>query len=108
MRLIAPSAAIGVAVTLLVSISVSGQQTQTPPGVRLGLNYAVGSKPGVLVLPLPGDDADSVRTILQRDLDNDDRVTVVAMDMAAAKALIPAPNAKFNFAVFAKMGVAAP
>ena len=107
MRLIASYAAAVLTSTLLLSISAAGQGTPASPGVRLGLNYAVGSKPGVLVLPMVGDDADSVRTILQRDLDNDDRVTIVALDLAAARALLPHANGKFNFAVFAKMGVAA-
>jgi TolB protein len=107
MRLIASCVAISLAATLIVSISASGQVTPPQPGVRLSLNYAVGSKPGVLVLPLAGDDGDSVRTILQRDLDNDDRVTIVALDVAAARALLPTASGKLNFAVFAKMGVAA-
>jgi TolB protein len=93
-------------VTLVVSTSAIGQGTQGPPGVRLSLNYASGTKPGVLVLPLDGDDGDSIRTILQRDLDADDRVNVVALDTAAARAMIPATGHTFNFALFAKLGIA--
>jgi TolB protein len=107
MRLIASCAAVCFAALLLISTSAVGQVPQPPVGVRLGLNYAAGSKPGVLVLPLAGDNGDSVRAILQRDLDNDDRVTVIALDQSGARALIPAAGRKFNFDLFAKMGIAA-
>ena len=60
--------------TMLCSIALPAiaraQDTSTTPGVRLGLNYAAGAKPGVIVLPVAdeyGDD--SLRTIVQRDLD---------------------------------------
>lgn len=79
----------------------------TPQGVRLGLNYALGTKPGVLVLPMDSTGADSVRAILQRDIDYDDRATVVALDDAGARALIPASGDKFNYPLFARLGVVA-
>ena len=45
----------------------SAQDSSTT--VRIGLTYAAGTKPGVLVLPVNGEQGDSVRAILQRDLD---------------------------------------
>lgn len=104
MRLISVGGALALTLTLVASAPAFGQQT---PGVRLGLNYALGTKPGVLVLPMEGDDADSVRTIIQRDLDADDRVTVVALDAASARGMMPKTGNKFNFPIFAKLGVAA-
>jgi hypothetical protein len=50
--------------------AVTRAQDTTPPGVRLGLNYAAGTKPGVIVLPVQDIyDDDSLRTIVERDLD---------------------------------------
>jgi len=56
---------------------------------------------------MPGDQTDSVRAIIQRDLDYDDRATVVALDAPAARAMIPASGDKFNYPLFAKLGVVA-
>lgn len=81
--------------------------TQPPQGVRLGLNYALGTKPGVLVLPADSAGGDSLRAILQRDLDYDDRATVVALDEAGARALLPRSGDRFNYPLFAKLGVVA-
>jgi hypothetical protein len=46
---------------------LSAQDSSTT--VRIGLTYAAGTKPGVLVLPVSGENGDSVRAIIQRDLD---------------------------------------
>ena len=81
--------------------------TQPPQGVRLGLNYALGTKPGVLVLPADTTAGDSLRAIIQRDLDYDDRATVVMLDEAGARALMPKSGDKFNYPLFAKLGVVA-
>ena len=51
--------------------------------VRIGLTYAPGTKPGVLVLPVNGMNGDSVRAILQRDLDFGDRANVIAWRLIA-------------------------
>ena len=83
------------------------QDTTTTPGVRLGLNYAAGTKPGVIVLPVAdeyGDD--SLRTIVQRDLDYSDRTTVIALDDQTLSGLVPAPGEKINFPLVAKFGAA--
>jgi TolB protein len=56
---------------------------------------------------MDGDVGDSVRTILQRDLDYDDRMTVVSLDAASARAMMPKTEDKFNYPLFAKLGVAA-
>ncbi len=80
---------------------------QQPQGVRLGLNYALGTKPGVLVLPMDTTAGDSVRAILQRDIDYDDRATVIPLDETAARALLPKSGDKFNYPLFAKLGVVA-
>jgi TolB protein len=81
------------------------QDTTTTPGVRLGLSYAAGTKPGVIVLPVQdeyGDD--SLRTIVQRDLDYSDRMTVIALDAETLQGLVPPLGGKINFPLVAKFG----
>jgi len=81
-------------------------QDTTTTGVRLGLTYQSGTKPGVIVLPVRDDDNDSLRIIVQRDLDYSDRMTVVDLDHATLDGLVPEPGEKLNFALFAKFGAA--
>lgn len=96
-----------IAVSLIAAASaLRAQDTTTTPGVRLGLSYESGTKPGVIVLPVVDDDADSLRTIVQRDLDYSDRFTVVDLDANALRKMSPAPGQKINFPLFAKFGAA--
>jgi TolB protein len=48
-------------------------------GVRLGIFYRPGVRPGVVVLPDPSAALDSVRTILARDLDYSDRFEMITL-----------------------------
>src|SRR5512132_2501635 len=87
--------------------TVRAQDTTAAPGVRLGLNYEAGTKPGVIVLPVQdeiGDD--SLRVIVQRDLDYSDRMNVIALDAETLSGLVPAPGEKINFALVGKFGAA--
>lgn len=83
-----------------------GLGAQEPQGVHIGLTYGTGTKPGVLVLPGTGADADSVRAILQRDLDYDDRATVVSVDDRSARSLATARADSFDYPLVAKLGAA--
>jgi TolB protein len=101
----------GCAVVMLAIFAIAdpsvarAQDTTAAPGVRLGLNYAPGTKPGVIVLPVQDDyDDDSLRTIVQRDLDYSDRMNVIALDYQTAKGLVPPAGGKLNFALVAKFG----
>ena len=79
--------------TLALASLAAAQDTTAAPGVRLGLNYEAGTKPGVIVLPVQdeiGDD--SLRVIVQRDLDYSDRMNVILLDSATIKALTPGGN----------------
>ena len=97
-----------IAATLaLTPIGARAQNPTVPEGVRLGLNYTLGTKPGVLVLPMDSVGGDSVRAILQRDIDFDDRANVVTLDDASARAMMPKSGDKFNYPLFAKLGVVA-
>jgi TolB protein len=85
----------------------SAQDTTTVPGVRLGLNYAAGTKPGVIVLPVNDDYGDdSLRVIVQRDLDFSDRMNVIDLDEATVNGLVPAAGEKINFPLVGKFGAA--
>ncbi|MGH7652988.1 MAG: hypothetical protein ACREMS_14265 [Gemmatimonadaceae bacterium] len=108
MRSIARSTLAAVlACAIAVPAIASAQDTASAPGVRLGLNYAPGTKPGVIVLPVHDDyDDDSLRTIVQRDLDYSDRMNVIALDEATVNGLEPPQGKKINFALVAKFGAA--
>ena len=83
------------------------QDTTAAPGVRLGLNYEAGTKPGVIIFPVRDDhDDDSLRVIVQRDLDYSDRMNVIALDNETLSGLVPAAGEKINFALVAKFGAA--
>lgn len=83
----------------------------TAKGVRIGLRYDPGTKPGVAVLPVPGNYGDSIRAILERDFDFSDRLAVVTLTAADGFLLTgetpagaPVP---LNYPLFAKLGAAA-
>src|SRR5438270_10167722 len=90
----------------IVAPNLLAAQDTTTTGVRLGLTYEAGTKPGVIVLPVPDDDDDSLRVIMQRDLDYSDRFTVIDLDPGTLAGLIPAPGEKINFPLVAKFGAA--
>jgi TolB protein len=78
-------------------------QDTTTRGVRIGLTYQPGVKPGVMVLPATWLNGDSVRAIIERDLDFSDRVTIIqAMDSASALSRTP-----INYPLFGRLGAAA-
>lgn len=77
------------------------QPAQAQDGVRIGLTYSAGTRPGVYILPMRGTHADSVRAILGRDLDYGDRVSVVMADSGAA------PTGALNYPLYARLGAAA-
>ncbi len=66
-------------VVLSISTGLSGQDTiPVEQGVRLGITYTPGMRPGMLVLNGPSRELhDSVRAILQRDLEFSDRYEMI-------------------------------
>src|ERR1035437_4431433 len=107
-------------VCLLPSAVLRSQDTATVKGVRIGLTYAPGTRPGVLIAPVSGPNADSVRVgpgvliapvsgpnadsvrvVLARDLDFGDRITVIQSDGGEA------PTGTLNYPVYASLGAAA-
>ena len=65
------------AFALLLSVAASPAMAQDTLGVRLGITYTAGTRPGLVILPAAG--LDSVRTIIARDLDYSDRFEVVTI-----------------------------
>lgn len=92
--------AIAAALCLAPAIA-SAQDTTRTQGVRIGLTYTAGSRPGVYVLPVQGADADSIRAIITRDLDFGDRVGVIAPLDAEM------PQGALNYPLYARLGAAA-
>src|SRR5689334_164995 len=74
------------ALSALALPTSAGAQVDTNPrpGVSVRLNYDAGTRPGVIVLPVRGAGGDSIRAIIQRDLDYGDRVNVVTGSAADA------------------------
>lgn len=108
------AAVAAIVATLLAAGPLAAQDTTTSrPGVRIGLTYAPGTKPGVAVLPVAGPAGDSVRAMLERDLDYGDRVSIVGADAAAAAVggttagTSSGRAATPNYALLAKLGAAA-
>jgi TolB protein len=85
--------------------AVVGAQDTTTRGVRIGLTYDPGTKPGVVVLPVSGTGGDSIAAIVSRDLDFGDRVTVIALDAGAVRTVARAGGP--NWALLAQLGAAA-
>jgi len=68
--------------TSLRMAKVAAQDTsQVKEGVRVGLEYQPGVRPGLVVLPGPG--LDSARAIVRRDLDYSDRFEILDAGTAA-------------------------
>ncbi len=88
-------------VVCLLPSAVFSQDTSAARGVRIGLTYAPGTRPGVFITPVSGANADSVLKILSRDLDFGDRVAVIAADSGDA------PTGTLNYPVYASLGAAA-
>jgi TolB protein len=86
----------------------NGQDTTFKEGVRIGLVYTPGTRPGVLVLPVDGGMGDSVRTIISRDFEFGDRINVITLDTSnVADATVtsrvgtgPVPN----YSLYTKLG----
>lgn len=82
-------------------------QVDSSRGVRIGLTYTPGTKPGVLVLPVNGELGDSVRAMLQRDLENGDRVNVIVAEAVATDSATDGARGQYNYPLYARLGAAA-
>lgn len=69
-------------ILLLTALSMAGtlaaqDTTRVDEGVRIGVDYRPGVRPGLVVLPGPG--LDSARAIIRRDLDYSDRFEMISV-----------------------------
>ena len=99
-----PSRRLLAALAFAAPITLAAQDT-TSRGVRIGLTYDPGTKPGVVVLPVAGLAGDSIAAVIGRDLDLGDRINIIAVDAAAARAVARAGGP--NWALLAQLGAAA-
>jgi TolB protein len=83
------------------------QDTTPPRGVRIGLDYRTGMKPGVAVGIVRGAWGDSIRAIVQRDLDAGDRVDVLGAPGTPAATAIAQVGTGINYVVWKAIGAAA-
>jgi TolB protein len=101
--------AVAAPLVLLLPAVRAGAQDTTAAGVSVRLAYPTGTRPGVIVLPVRGAAAgaagDSIRAILQRDLDYGDRVTVIVG--SEGDALAGATSGALNWALAQRLGAAA-
>lgn len=100
------SAALAVLVLSVTLAAPIAAQDTTRHGVTVGISYDPSSKPGIVVLPAQGPTADSVRAIVQRDLDYSDRFNVVALD-ATDPATFRVAGGALNYPLFAQLGAVA-
>jgi TolB protein len=94
---------VAVTVAAGAAVPLAAQDTSMAGGVRLGLTYQAGVKPGVLVLLVKGEHGDSARALLVRDLDYGDRVTMVAERAED----VPPMDGVPNYALLSRLGAAA-
>jgi len=77
--------------------------TQVPEGVRVGLEYRPGVRPGLVVLP--GGGLDSVRAVVRRDLDYSDRFEMIVLaDVPSTASGEPAGSV--NHGIYKALGAA--
>ncbi len=77
-RLLSAGAALAALAALALARGAAAQDTtKAYEGVRVGINYTPGARPGLVVIP--GQGLDSVRAIVRRDLDYSDRFEMIQM-----------------------------
>src|SRR5207302_7982691 len=71
---------VGVLLSNLPTVQLSAQDTSTiDRGVRIGIIYRPGVRPGMVMLPRKGMGLDSVRAMVARDLDYSDRFEIISL-----------------------------
>ena len=93
-----------VAATVIMAAPAPGRaqdSSTSPTGVRVGITYTPGTRLNLTVLPLAAATValDSVRTILQRDLDYSDR-----FDIVAAPSTLAVQGGAPNYAALTALG----
>jgi TolB protein len=83
---------------------VAQDTTQADQGVRVGVDYSPGTRPGLVVLP--GSGLDSARAMIRRDLDYSDRFEMITVgDQVATAAGGTSPQSgPVNYELYKGMG----
>src|SRR3954463_6580199 len=78
--------------------------TRANEGVRVGVEYQPGVRPGLVVLPGAG--LDSVRAIVRRDLDYSDRFEMIALAAPPAGPARPtgSDGSGINYGIYKALG----
>ena len=77
--------------------------TRVEQGVRVGVEYQPGVRPGLVMLPGPG--LDSARAIVRRDLDYSDRFEMIAVaDPGSGGGRGAAPAEPVNYGIYKALG----
>ena len=92
---------------LLVVPVLAAQDTTAQRGVRIGLTYQPGTRPGVVVLPVNGANGDSVRAILQRDLGFGDRVEIIGGEGSTVADVARQQGSTMNYPLWKQLGALA-
>lgn len=89
----------------LLMVIASPALAQDTLGVRLGITYTAGTRPGLVILPSAG--LDSVRAILARDLDYSDRFEVVTIPASeVARGGAGGRGGSINYGLYRTLGAA--
>lgn len=94
------------AVLAVAPVTRAAAQDTLSGAVRLTLRYDPGTKPGVLVLRVPGSSGDSIRAIIQRDFDYGDRINVIAAEESGFPDT-PVAGRNGNYPLYARLGAVA-
>jgi TolB protein len=87
----------------LAGVLAAQDTTRAEEGVRVGVDYRPGVRPGLVVLPGPG--LDSVRAIVRRDLDYSDRFEIVTVgDAPQSPTGATNPSSPVNYELYKGMG----
>ncbi len=92
------SALVVVMITSGYASLVAQDTTATPDRVVLGTEYRPGMRPGLVILPAPR--LDSIRTILERDLDYSDRFEVIPIRIDSLTTVVDS----INYALYQTLG----
>lgn len=95
------------AMLALAALPAHAQDTTQQKGVRIGLTYQPGTKPGVVVLPVRGAWGDSIQAMLQRDFDYGDRIEVIGGQGATSASAGPQAGTAMNYPFWKTLGAAA-
>lgn len=93
---------IGAAAFACVALTLASPMAaqERPGGVSLSLVYSAGQRVAIMVLPIAGATGDSLKTIIERDLDYSDRFQSIPAISA------PVGDQPLNYALIARAGAA--